>query len=145
MEIPSVYALVVQYVQNYGMNNFRSSAVTKTSYAEAQAFVTKDGSVIRELMHPARHAAAAQSFAEAIVAVGETTERHLHQRSEEIYHITSGEGLMMLGEEKFSVGLGDTVVIAPGTPHCIRNTGSGPLKFICASAPAYSHEDTVLL
>jgi mannose-6-phosphate isomerase-like protein (cupin superfamily) len=40
---------------------------------------------------------------------------------------------------------GDTVYIPPGTPHKIRNTGDIPLKILCCSSPAYSHEDTELL
>jgi mannose-6-phosphate isomerase-like protein (cupin superfamily) len=134
------------------MNDFASPApappVTlphKTAYADATAFVTKDGSTIRELMHPQHHAARKQSFAEAIVAPGETTERHIHQRSEEVYHITEGAGLMHLGGDQFTVTVGDTVVILPGTPHCITNTAAIPLKFICASSPPYSHDDTVLV
>lgn len=131
------------------MNDFASPAPAslplKTAYADATAFITKDGSTIRELMHPAHHAARAQSFAEAIVSPGETTERHVHQRSEEIYHITGGIGQMHLGADNFPVHVGDTVVILPGTPHCITNAGTVPLTFICASSPPYSHDDTVLV
>lgn len=132
-------------MQNYGMKPSPQLPVTKTSYADADAFITKDGSIIRELMHPSSHAVCAQSFAEAIVEPGQTTVLHLHRVTEEIYHITAGEGLMQLGAEKLPVAPGDTIVIAPGTPHCITNTASVSLKIICASSPAYSHEDTMLL
>jgi mannose-6-phosphate isomerase-like protein (cupin superfamily) len=120
----------------------------KTVYASMTPFVTKDGSQIRELMHPARHAALgsrAQSFAEAIVLPGTQTELHRHRRSEEIYHITQGAGRMTLGERQFDVGVGDTVCIAPGTAHCIACVGAVALKFLCTCAPAYAHEDTDLL
>ncbi len=117
----------------------------KTSYADATAFVTKDGSTIRELMHPSKHAVRAQSFAEAVVMPGTTTELHFHVTAEEIYHIAAGDGLMRLGDEKFSVAVGDTIVIRPGTPHCITNTGAGELKIICACSPAYLDADTVLI
>ena len=118
---------------------------TQTHYDDAEAYVTKDGSVIRELMHPIHHGARAQSFAEAIVASGITTELHLHRLSEEIYHITQGVGNMRLGADTLEVSVGDTIVIRPGTPHCITNVGAVPLKIICASSPAYSHDDTELL
>ena len=42
----------------------------KTRYAEIPAYVTKDGSEIRELMHPAQHGNRLQSLAEATVAPG---------------------------------------------------------------------------
>lgn len=118
---------------------------THTHYSDAEAFITKDGSTIRELMHPDHHAVRAQSFAEAIVEVGATTELHLHRRTEEIYHITQGTGRMRLGTESLNVSAGDTIVIEPGTPHCITNTGRNELKILCASSPAYSHDDTELL
>ena len=114
-------------------------------YRNALAYVTKDGSTIRELMHPAQQDVQRQSLAEAIVPVGETTLLHLHPNTEELYHITAGEGLMTLGEEQFTVTPGDTVCIRPGTRHCIQNTGNDELKILCCCVPAYSHEDTVLL
>ena len=117
----------------------------KTSLAEVRPYVTRDGSEIRELMHPAVHGGVNQSFAEATVAPGAETRLHRHGRTEEIYHVTAGFGAMRLGESRFVVGPGDTVLIPPGTPHCIRNTGATPLKILCACAPAYSHDDTVLL
>ena len=118
---------------------------TLTRYDDAEAYVTKDGSIIRELMHPDHHGARAQSFAEAIVGPGITTELHLHRLSEEIYHITQGAGRMRLGADTLDVSAGDTIVIRPGTPHCITNMGAVPLKIICACSPAYSHDDTKLL
>ena len=117
----------------------------KTVYSDITPYVTKDGATIRELMHPSSHGNAAQSLAEAVVPVGKTTQLHRHRRSEEIYHVTAGEGLMTLGTEEFAVGSGDSVCIPPGTPHCIRNTGPEELKILCACAPAYAQGDTELL
>jgi mannose-6-phosphate isomerase-like protein (cupin superfamily) len=117
----------------------------KTDYATTPACVTKDGSEIRELMHPSTHGNRNQSFAEAVVAAGTTTRLHRHHQSEELYHITAGCGRMTLGEESFDVGPGDTICIPPGTPHCIENIGSEPLRLLCCCAPAYAHADTELL
>jgi len=120
-------------------------SIMKTSYPDIRPYTTKDNSEIRELMHPATHGNVNQSFAEAIVAPGCTTHLHRHRATEEIYHITAGEGSMRLGEDTFAVCAGDTICIPPGTPHCIENTGSTPLKILCACSPPYSHEDTELL
>jgi mannose-6-phosphate isomerase-like protein (cupin superfamily) len=127
----------------------------KTKYCEIEAFITKDGSIIRELMHPDEHGSSNhfvksqsvknQSLAEATVPVGVATVLHKHTLTEELYHITSGEGLMTLGENLFGVTVGDTICIPPGTPHRIRNTGSKDLKILCCCSPAYSHDDTQLL
>lgn len=114
-------------------------------YASVPAYVTKDGSIIRELMHPAVHDNTNQSLAEAMVPPGTRTRLHRHQRTEELYHITSGEGRMTLGTETFLVRVGDTLCIPPGTPHCIEALGAEPLRLLCCCAPAYSHGDTELL
>lgn len=117
----------------------------RTHRSDVPAYTTRDGSTIRELMHPARHGNRAQSLAEATVDPGATTLLHLHRESEEIYHVTSGRGVMTLGDDAFPVTAGDTVAIPPGTPHRIRNDGDTPLVILCACSPPYSHEDTVLL
>jgi mannose-6-phosphate isomerase-like protein (cupin superfamily) len=117
----------------------------KTEYTATPSFTTKDGSEIRELMHPAKHENSQQSLAEAIVGPGSSTRLHRHHVSEELYHITAGRGRMTLGNRHFEVAVGDTVCISPGTPHCIENTGSEPLRLLCCCAPAYAHVDTELL
>ncbi len=116
-----------------------------TRYQDIQPFTTRDHSTIRELMHPAQQGSRNQSLAEAIVAVGTTTLLHRHLQSEELYHITAGEGVMQLGEQRFSVSVGDTILIPPATPHAIQNSGDEALKILCCCAPPYSHEDTELL
>jgi mannose-6-phosphate isomerase-like protein (cupin superfamily) len=117
----------------------------KATYAGATPYVTKDGSEIRELMHPSVHGNRAQSLAEATVRPGAATALHRHLVTEELYHFTRGTGIMTLGTETFAVGAGDTVCIPPGTPHCVRNAGDELLTILCSCAPAYSHEDTELL
>lgn len=114
-------------------------------YADIEPYRTRDGSVIRELMHPSVHGNVGQSLAEARVAPGERTLRHRHLASEEIYHIVSGSGMMDLGGRRFAVIPGDTVLIPPGTPHHLENTGEGELTVLCCCAPAYSHADTELI
>ena len=117
----------------------------KTEYEKVEPYITKDGSTIRELMHPAVHGNSNQSLAEATVPSGGKTLLHRHQLTEEIYHITEGSGVMTLGSEEFEVKVGDTICIPPETPHRVQNTENTPLKILCCCAPAYSHEDTELM
>jgi mannose-6-phosphate isomerase-like protein (cupin superfamily) len=117
----------------------------RSRYSDVAPCVTRDGSQIRELMHPTVHGNHQQSLAEATVAPGATTLLHRHRATEEIYHFTKGAGMMTLGNERFAVSAGDTVCIPPGTPHRLENTGRAALVLLCACAPAYSHEDTDLL
>lgn len=117
----------------------------QTSYRDIPAYVTKDGSEIRELMHPSFHGCCNQSLAEATVPTPTRTLLHQHRVSEEIYHVTSGSGKMTLGDRVFDVEAGDTVLILPGTAHCIQSVGKTPLRILCSCSPAYSHEDTEVL
>lgn len=114
-------------------------------YTDHAPYRTKDGSEIRELLHPNLHGNQNQSLAEARLEPGAVTALHRHLETEEIYHVTAGEGLMTLGNRQFEVVRGDSVAIAPKTPHCIRNTGSEPLVVLCCCSPPYAHEDTELL
>lgn len=118
---------------------------TKTAYADATPYVTKDGSVIRELAHPGAPGGGRQSLAEATVAPGGATLPHRHRRSEEIYHVVAGSGRMTLGMEQFAITAGDTVLIPPGTRHCVAALGDGPLRILCCCSPAYAHDDTEIL
>lgn len=114
-------------------------------YAAVRPYVTKDGSEIRELMRPSVHGNQAQSLAEASVSPGAKTILHRHRITEELYHITAGEGVMTLGDQRFAVQVGDTVCILPGTAHCIEANGTTPLKLLCCCSPAYDHADTELI
>ncbi len=119
--------------------------VIQSIYREIARYITKDGSEIRELMHPNVHGNRAQSLAEATVLPGSATTLHMHRVTEEIYHFTQGSGVMRLGENSFAVKVGDTIAIPPGTAHCVFNSGATPMKILCACSPAYAHDDTVLL
>lgn len=108
------------------------------------AFITKDGSEIRELAHPAWTPACNQSLAQAILPVGGATTAHLHSVAEELYYFTHGTGRMRVGTEERDVVAGDCVVIPPGVEHKLFNVGDGELALLCCCAPAYSDDDTVL-
>ena len=102
---------------------------------ELQAFTTKDGSEIREFHHTS-----AQSLAEASLPAGQSTQRHYHAASEEIYFVLEGEGDLEIDGERTRVGVGDAALIPAGTWHEIVATS--PLRFLCCCAPPYSDEDT---
>jgi mannose-6-phosphate isomerase-like protein (cupin superfamily) len=116
----------------------------KANLRDLTSFITADGSSIRELAGPAWTAVRNQSLAEATVAPSEATAEHYHPRSEELYYFVAGEGRMRLDRDEEPVAAGDCVVIPPGTPHKLWNTGAAPLVLLCCCAPAYSDDDTVM-
>lgn len=119
--------------------------VKQTNSTEITPYITKDGSEITELMHPAAQGNQNQSLARARVFPGQRTYLHKHHHSEEIYHVLAGSGLMTLGSREFIIQCGDTICIDPGSPHSLKNTENEDLVVLCSCAPAYSHSDTELL
>ena len=113
---------------------------------DVESFVTLDGSIIREVAGPAWTQARNQSLAEATVPPGGATSEHYHRTTEELYFFTAGAGRMRLGDEEQAVRAGDCVVIPPGTRHKLWNdSATDALVLLCCCAPAYSHEDTVIV
>ena len=111
---------------------------------KVEPFTTKDGSEIRELLAYRNSCIRNQSLAEARLPAGASTTGHHHVKTEEIYYVLEGEGMMQIGEEQCPVGMGDAIAIPPGAFHQITNTGRATLKFLCCCAPSYEHEDTIL-
>jgi mannose-6-phosphate isomerase-like protein (cupin superfamily) len=112
---------------------------------DAVAFTTKDGSEIRELLAHRNSCIVNQSLAEARLPVGGVTTPHYHPKTEEIYYVLEGRGLMQVGDDAEAVGPGDAIAIPPKVVHRITNTGECVLRFLCCCAPGYEHEDTVLV
>jgi mannose-6-phosphate isomerase-like protein (cupin superfamily) len=108
----------------------------------AEAFTTLDGSTIRVLLDAAFGGAREQSLAEATLAPGAGTRRHYHPRTEEIYVVLSGSGVMEVDGDERAVGSGDAILIPPGAWHVIRAGPGGELRFLCCCAPPYSDDDT---
>ena len=111
------------------------------SREDAIPFTTADGSTIRVLLD-ADSGTANQSLAEASLEPGQATERHYHARSEELYVLLDGTGVMEIDGESSDVGPGAAILIPPGARHQIRASEHEPLRFLCCCAPPYSHEDT---
>ena len=107
----------------------------------AEPFTTKDGSTIRVLLDASVGGAVEQSLAEAWLEPGQTTGRHYHAQTEEIYVLLDGEGELEVEGERRLVGPGDAILIPAGAWHQIR-AGDAPVRFLCCCAPPYSDDDT---
>jgi mannose-6-phosphate isomerase-like protein (cupin superfamily) len=85
-----------------------------------------------------------------LVAVrpGARTGTHVHEKEEQTYYIIKGEGQLLVSEEVIPVSAGTAVLIPPGQPHAIRNTGSSDLEYVMqylwpgeAAKPIYADPD----
>ena len=99
--------------------------------SQATAFITKDGSEIRELLAHRNSCIRNQSLAEA-------RGRSRGQNGGALSSADGGDllhrrrhGLMTIDHEQHPVGPGDAVAIPPGTVHQIFNSGIKPLVFLC--------------
>jgi mannose-6-phosphate isomerase-like protein (cupin superfamily) len=112
--------------------------------SEVPAFITKDGSEIRELLAHRNSVIRNQSLAEARLPAGGSTQEHFHPRAEEIYYITHGAGRIRIESEVREVRAGDAIAIPPGKKHKLWNTGAETLRLLCCCAPGYEHSDTII-
>lgn len=112
---------------------------------QTQPFITKDGSQIRELLAYRNSSLSQQSLAEATLLPGTSTTRHYHPKSEEIYYILQGKGLMEIDGVEQEVNPLDAVAIPSKRIHQLTNIGTVNLVLLCCCSPAYEHEDTILV
>jgi quercetin dioxygenase-like cupin family protein len=64
------------------------------------------------------------------VAPGGYTPRHSHPYEHEVF-VLEGEGLVYQDQRPQRLKAGDVVFVEPDEIHQFRNTGTGPLKFLC--------------
>lgn len=109
---------------------------------DAVPFTTDDGSTIRSLLDLSNAPVANQSLAEATIAAGESTVRHHHRVSEEIYYLIEGRATMELDGALAEVAAGDAILIPPGAWHRITASGEGPVRLLCTCSPPWASDDT---
>jgi len=90
-------------------------------------------------------AAEKHSLAYVVIPPGKSSSFHYHVEAEESYTILKGQGQLVVGDEKRTVGAGDTILIPPRRPHQITSTGGEDLEFLVVSVPPWREEDMVVL
>ena len=93
------------------------------------------GALSKLLVHPENTATSQFDFRVSLYAPKGMVEDHVHERSEHVYHILSGRGLMTLDGETRVVEARDTIFIPPGVRHGLVNNGLEDLVFVVATSP----------
>jgi quercetin dioxygenase-like cupin family protein len=64
------------------------------------------------------------------IAPGGCTPKHAHGHEHEVF-ILEGAAVVLMGDREHALRSGTAVFVPPNVVHQFRNTGSGPLKFLC--------------
>ena len=105
----------------------------------AEYFLAEGCYILEHLNDPADPAA---SIARARVPPGVTTRRHRLRGTTERYLIQAGEGMVEVGDAPArAVQPGDVVLIPPGVPQRIRNTGADDLVFLAICTPRFQPDN----
>lgn len=96
------------------IKQFADLAVEPQPYADYRPiFVTQRLNVTHVRIHP-----------------GETVPAHTHTDEDQVYHVVSGTGFVVLDGVRTEVSAGSSVLIPLGTEHEITNTGEDVLDYV---------------
>jgi mannose-6-phosphate isomerase-like protein (cupin superfamily) len=102
--------------------------------AEQPAEITGDRE-FRVLFAPGQGCAAATQFVGEIPPGRAPFHRHTY---DEVVLILAGEGVLHVGDEDRPLAPGSCLHLAPGTPHCLENTGQSTLRVLGVFHPGGS-------
>ena len=85
------------------------------------------------------------SLAHVEMDPGNVSLPHRHHGFIEIYYILSGEGILSVGEENFSVKKDTVVEIPVGAVHFLANTGKENLCHLVICIPSFNPNDVEVL
>ena len=71
---------------------------------------------------------------------GAYVENHVHKVQEQIYHVLSGEGILIVDGERRLVRANDVTYIPPGVRHEFHCTGTDTLVFLVITSPPTDEE-----
>jgi quercetin dioxygenase-like cupin family protein len=88
-----------------------------------------------------------ESFEYVRLEAGGTVGKHRHSRTEEVYIVISGQGVLEVDGQDIVMKPGDTVITPLNGVHAFRNSGDGAVEFlvietvppaVASRLPAYS-------
>lgn len=110
---------------------------------ECPDYLAPDNAIAKEFLSPRNSPLQHLSIARITIPPHTCVEKHYHLKSEEVYQIIDGEGLMLLDDATRKVLAGEVVPIAPGSWHSIENRSDQDLIMIVTCSPPWTPEDQV--
>jgi mannose-6-phosphate isomerase-like protein (cupin superfamily) len=78
----------------------------------------------------------------AHVIVNTPSKKHMHKKTLEVYYITKGAGIVVIGDEELEVKEGDTIPIPKNTWHYLKTKGK-PFELLTITHPKWTQEDEI--
>lgn len=117
----------------------------KRTLSDCSMFLAGDHTVLRELLHPAKHAVElGYSLAHGKLAAGRRSKWHV-LASSEVYYFLAGQGTLAIDGETASVEAGSVVYVPCGAKQSLENNGTTDVEFLCLVDPAWRMEDESVL
>ncbi len=79
------------------------------------------------------------------IVIHKEVKLHKHQFHSEHVYVISGEGEMILGNEKRKIKSGDIIFIPKETPHALKVTSTEPVKILSVQSPYFDGKDRIML
>ncbi len=96
----------------------------------------KPGIQSRQLLWPKNSPESQATITQVTMEPGSVSERHAHARSEQIWIVERGEGVLLLGNERTEVLRAGDVVRTPAEDiHGVANSGQEPLVYLAVTVP----------
>ena len=96
----------------------------------------KTGIQSRQLVWPKNSPEGWTTITHVTMEPGSVSERHAHERSEQIWIVERGEGLLLLGNEQTeALRAGDIVRTPANEIHGVANSGKEPLVYLAVTTP----------
>jgi mannose-6-phosphate isomerase-like protein (cupin superfamily) len=107
----------------------------------------KPGIQSRQLVWPKNSAESQTTITHVTVEPGSVSDRHAHERSEQIWIVERGEGILLLENEQSEIlRAGDIVRTPAGEIHGVANSGEEPLVYLAVTTPpqnfSYAYKTT---
>ncbi len=117
----------------------------KTTLSECHEFLAGDHTVLRELLHPAKHSLRlGYSLAHGRLEPGKRSKWH-RLASSEVYYFLAGAGVFTVDDRSVPVMSGTTVYVPPGAKQSLVNDGPSAIEFLCMVDPAWRSQDEEVL
>jgi mannose-6-phosphate isomerase-like protein (cupin superfamily) len=121
------------------------------SYAEPepfkydkQPFTARDGAIVYELLSAEERKELDMGLAIGSLEPKRKAIDHLHNISEEVYYVISGNGKVKLDGKEYEVRKGSVIYMPTNCVHALENTISEELEVLCLSSPCYTDADFIL-